>query len=909
LNLRLSRVVTAKTVVFASLFCVVVPASFGASQTQRRLRSNIDDSNTFVLQGNTRPIVSSGMAQDTGPVSTSQLMPRMTLHFSLTKAQQTGLSQLLAAQQNRRSPQYRKFLSPEEYASRFGLNTADIAKVTNWLENNGFSGIQPARSRISVSFSGTVAQAQAAFHTAIHSYSINGETHFANASDPELPKALQGVVESVGGLSNFQPKPFMIRGNTDGLKPHYTTSGGTTYLAPDDWETIYDVKPLYSSGLDGSPIGGQTYSIAVVGQSDVQLSDLHAFRAAAGLGVKDPTVVVVPGDSDPGLQSTDQAESDLDLEWAGAIAKNASILFVVGKSNGVNDAIQYAIDNNVAPILTTSYGECEANLPSGEFSALNALLQQAAAQGITVVAASGHGGAAACDTGSIAVGGLAVMFPASSQYVTAVGGTEFNAPNTGNYFNSSNNANGGSAKSYIPEIAWNDGNQAAGGGGVSTLVAKPTWQTGTGVPSDGQRDIPDLAFTASLQTDGLLFCNNGSCTNGFLNSSSTPAVTGGTSAAAPTFSGVLALLVQKTGARIGLLNPNLYSLAAISGNAFHDITGGTNLVLCKGGSINCPTSNTSGTGEFGYSAGVGYDQVTGLGSIDSFNFVEQWSEDIQLTATPANLAIQPGSSSPGSSPLPSPSTTITVTPVNNFSGPVTLACSVSSSLLANVTCSFDPNAIVPSTTLGAPGNASVPLYIFSAKLVRSVPSHRFPKFPTLPPNAAAWLVVAIALASTAYAARKYRFFQQRFAYVWITCAAVVLTMGAVSCGSGSAAGTLSLACNLPEPVVGNPYTGGLCTGSGGKAPYTYAIVNPGTGPLPKGLNLNTTTGAITGTPTVAGNSTFTMQIYDSESTIHTITQALALTVQPPQAENGTVTVTATSGSIVNTTQILVSTAL
>ncbi len=623
------------------------------------------------------------------------------------------------------------------------------------------------------------------------------------------------------------------------------------------------------------------------------------FALAAGLGVKDPTVLVVPGDNDPGLQSAtgDQGESDLDLEWAGAIAKNANILFVIADSsphNGVNDALQYAIDNNVAPILSTSYGECEGMLPSGEFSAQNTLFQQAAAQGMTVIAATGHAGAAACDTGSIAVNGLAVTFPASSQYVTAIGGTEFNAPSTGTYFNSSNNANGGSATSYIPEVAWNDGNQAATGGGVSTLVAKPSWQTGTGVPSDGQRDIPDVAFAASLKTDGLLFCNNGSCTNGFLNSGGTPAVTGGTSAGAPTFSGVLALLVQKTGARLGLLNPNLYSLAAISGNAFHDITGGNNLVICQGGSPSCPAANSSGTGEFGYSAGVGYDPVTGLGSIDSFNFVEQWSGDIGLTASPASLAIQPGSSA---------TSTITVAPVNNFSGTVSFACSVSSSLAANVTCSL------PSTTVNTSG--SITLTVSSAKLVRSIPPHRFPKFPTLPSSAVAWLAVAVALSSTAYAARKYRFWQRRWAYVWTASAGLVLTLGAVSCGSGSSAGTLSLSCNLPEPVVGNPYTGGFCTGSGGKAPYTFAIVtgSGGTGSLPTGLSLNTTTGSITGTPSAAGNFTFTMQIFDSESTVHTLTQALALTVQPPQVENGIVTVTATSGSIVNTTNIQVTTSL
>ena len=148
--------------------------------------------------------------------------------------------------------------------------------------------------------------------------------------------------------------------------------------------------------------------------------------------------------------------------------------------NGVKDAIKYAINNNVAPILITSFGECENNLAAGEYSADTALFAQAASQGMTIVAPSGDGGAAACDTGTVAQNGLWVDFPASSQYVTAIGGTAFTATGTGTYFGSTNDSAGGSAQSYIPEIAWNDGNLAASGGGVSKLTAKPTWQTGTG---------------------------------------------------------------------------------------------------------------------------------------------------------------------------------------------------------------------------------------------------------------------------------------------------------------------------------------------------------------------------------------------------------------------------------------------
>lgn len=885
MNLRISRVVTAKTVLFASLFCVLVPEAVSASPAQKRLRSNIDDSETFVLKGNTRPVVSSVLAQDVGTVPPSQMMPRMSLYFTRTAAEEADLTQLLKDQQNRRSAQYRKFLTPEQFADRFGLNTADIAKITTWLENNGFSAIEAARSRTAIMFSGTVAQAQSAFHTSIRAYTVNGQSHFANAADPQLPKALQGIVESVRGLHDFLPKP------------QFTSSSGTSYLVPDDWETIYDVKPLYSAGLDGSPIGGETYSIAVVGQSDVQLSDLHAFRTAAGLAINDPVVVIPTGDTDPGLKSAsgDQGESDLDLEWAGAIAKNAKIVFVTG--NTVQDAIAYVIYNNLAPILSTSYGQCEQNIAAAEFNSENALFQQAAAQGIVIVASSGDSGAAACDTGSVATKGLAVYFPASSPYVTAIGGTEFNLGRTTNYFGSSNNAAGGSAVSYIPEIAWNDGNSAATGGGASALISKPSWQTGTGVPNDGQRDVPDLAFAASITNTGLIFCNNGSCANGFLNSSSSPAVTGGTSAGPPAFAGVLALLAQKYGSRIpSPLNPNLYSLASISGNAFHDVTAGNNMVVCQGGSTNCPTTTATATGEIGYTAGVGYDQTTGLGSIDSYNFVEQWFGDIQLTASPASVSLPPGTS-----PVTA-TVNVSVAPVNNFSGPVSFSCAVSSSISNVISCS------VPSTTVNTSGSTTVTITATNPASTL-VPQRRSPNFPPLNP---AWLLLGLMLSVLLYTFRKYQFLTARSLSTYAAAGLLILTLGAVSCGSGSSTGNaISLVCTLPEALVAVPYNGGNCVASGGKAPYTYGIetnANGGLGPLPVGLTLNTSTGTITGTPTTQGAVSFTLTVSDSGGTTP-ITSAQSITVGPPPVENGYVTVTATSGSIVNTTKILVTTSL
>jgi subtilase family serine protease len=883
------------------------PLVSGASQAPKRLKAEISDSETFVLNGNTRPVVARGLALDQGQVTGSQVMPRMSVHFTMTAAQQTDLAQLLRAQQNRRSPQFHKFLTPEQYADRFGLNAADIAKITAWLENSGFSSLQVARSRTWVSFSGTAAQAQSAFHTSIHSYSLNGEAHFANASDPQLPRALEGIAQGVRGLHNFRMKPHL----TQHVQPHFTSSlSGDTFLAPDDWTTIYDVKPLYSTGLDGSPISGETYSIVVVGQSDVNASDLSNFRTAAGLPAKTITVVIPSNDTDPGLQLTsgDEGESDLDLEWANAVAKNGNILFVTADSNrdnGVEDAIVYAIDNNVAPILSTSYGLCEPQVATSDFNTEQTLYAQANAQGMTIVAASGDDGAADCDSGTtetVATQGLAVDFPASSQYVTGIGGTTLQAEGAGQYFSSTNNSNGGSALSYIPEVAWNDSFQNATGGGVSILVPKQSWQTGVGVPSGSFRDVPDIAFTASPNQDGLLFCTPSgtagvsTCVNGTFRNNDTETslnVTGGTSAGPPMMSGVLALLVQETGARLGNINPNLYSLAAISQTAFHDVTSGNNNVACQGDTPNCSSLTPTLNGSMGYSAGVGYDQTTGWGSLDVNNFVEQWSSDIQLTASPTTLTIQPGSSG---------SATVNLTPYKNFPGSsAAVTCSVASSLV-NVTCS------VASGTAGVPGSTTVT--ITAASSAGAPPLLRL--FRKIPPPKPGWLLFALLLAMAGYLfyiLRERRFLYARSVYAWSAAALLLVILGAVSCGGGSSSGSgsvgtaLTLSCSLPANAqVGKAYSG-TCSASGGTSPYTYSI---SAGGLPAGLSINPTSGGITGTPTAAGTSSFTAEATDSSVPVETAVQAVSgFVVAAGATETGNVTVTATAGSIVNTAIISV----
>jgi hypothetical protein len=604
------------TLVGLGSFLIVSEASLRAAEAPRRIYQEIKAGQTFRLTGNTRPMLA--LANDEGEVSSTQILPHLALHFTMTAQQQEDLDQLLRQQQARGSAQFHKFLTPEEYGARFGLNSEDMAKVTAWLESEGFSDIQVARSRTFVSFAGTAAHVQTAFHTSIHRYSLNGETHYANATDPLLPKVLEGVVESVRGLHDFHKKPQGIRK----VSPHFTSEiTGSHFLVPDDFATIYNVQPLYQSGLNGTGV-----KIAVVGQSDIQLGDIRAFRTAAGLSQNDPTIVLTG--TDPGLQSRsgDEVESDLDVEWAGAIARNATIVFVT--STNVDTSITYAIDNNVAPIISISYGLCESEISLAESNTEASQYQQANAQGITVIAASGDAGAADCDTSYPARRGLSVDVPSSLPYVTGIGGTTFNE-GSGAYWNATNNSYGGSALSYIPEVVWNDSSAtnslSAGGGGASTYNAKPAWQTGIGVPSDGKRDVPDLALAASPNHDPFLICSNGSCVNGFRNANTILDTVGGTSCGAPSFAGIMALMVQALGAQ-GNINPNLYSLASRSTDAFHDITSGNNIVACRTGTANCTN------GSMGFSAGVGYDQTTGLGSVDAYRLISQWTTTTSTSA-------------------------------------------------------------------------------------------------------------------------------------------------------------------------------------------------------------------------------------------------------------------------------------
>ena len=584
-------------------------------------------------------------ATDLGPAPADTRLSAMTLRFSLTAAQNQALTTLEAAQQNPASPLYHQWLTPEQYGAQFGLSAGDLAQVTTWLAAQGFSNIQPARSSTFVSFSGTAAQADAAFATTIHSFQADGENHFGNLTDAAVPSGFASVVNAVTGLDDFRPRPRVKVRTVPAANPQFTSSvSGNTFLAPGDLYTIYNTTPLLNSSINGAGI-----TIAVMGQTDIALSDDAAFRAASGLAANAPVVKLYG--ADPGTSSGDLPEASLDVEWSGAMAPAATILFV-NSNNVISGSLTQAIDNNVAPIITISYGGCESGFgPASSLAAYSQLFRQANIQGQTIVGPAGDTGATDCDYGNttgVATGGLAVDFPASSPYVTGLGGSEF-AENGGVYFSASNGAFQGSALSYIPEMAWNDdaagGGLAAGGGGASGFFVKPPYQVGTGVPNDSSRDVPDLSLTASADHDGYLFCSGGFCTNGFRNLTQNLDVVGGTSVSTPSFAGILALLEQKIQSRVGNANPVIYGLANSTyySSVFHDITAGSNASPCAAGSVNCPNG-----GSIGFNAGVGYDLATGWGSVNAANFVADW-----LLVQPAGAAVNQSFNSPSVTLTPS----------------------------------------------------------------------------------------------------------------------------------------------------------------------------------------------------------------------------------------------------------------
>jgi subtilase family serine protease len=659
------------------------PANPLFMQPRDRITHFIDDDQRVTLRGDRHPLATA--KYDGGRVSPAFRMERMLLTLQPDAQQQEALAQLLDAQHNPESPYYHQWLTPEQFGERFGVSESDAAQVAGWLQAHGMEVEELTAGRGSIVFSGSAVQVESAFHTQIHTYNIGAEIHHANASDPEIPAAFDGIVGGVVSLHDFRSEP-MNNGRRMPI-PDFTSSG-SYYLAPADFATIYDLGPLYQQSITG---GGQ--SIAIVARSNINLADVRLFRRSFGLPANDPQIIV--NGSDPGIfSSNEETEADLDVEWSGAVAKNAAIKFVVSKSTNASDgsylSAQYIVSHNLAPVMSMSFGLCEAALGSSGNSFMNSLWQQAAAQGITVFVSSGDSGAAGCDSASAskASRGRGVNGLCSTPYSVCVGGTEFNegshAPLYWSRANASNTQS--SALSYIPEVAWNEssvGGLWATGGGTSTIYAKPAWQVGHGVPVDGKRDVPDVSLT-SAGHDGYLIYQNGGLY-----------VVGGTSAAAPSFAGTMALVVQSTAARQGNANIIFYSLAgkqkAGGAAVFHDTSGGNNSV----------------PGQSGFTATAGYDQATGLGSVDASVLASHWSDaaipapTFHATAAGNSVTVKTGSHN---------SISLAVTVSGGFNAAVAFSIA---GLPSGVSATFTP------ANLPAPGGGSSTLKLTATSLARA----------------------------------------------------------------------------------------------------------------------------------------------------------------------------------------------
>jgi pseudomonalisin len=586
----------------------------------------------------------------------------LTFLLSRSPELQAQFEQLLADQQNPDSLHYHQWMTPQQVGEQYGPTQHDLDALRDWLGSQGLAVKEIAPSGMFVSVSGTASSVAAALATDFHYFERGSGLHISATAEPAIPSALAPVVASIAGLAEAELRPTAHMGETRSISAMTDPGGahpmatinGSHFITPGDFATIFDLNPVYSAGYNGA---GQ--KVAVIGRSLVVTGDVTAFESKTGLATNVPTVVIPTNGVDPGTTGDgDQAEATLDVQRVVGVAPGAHVDLVVSRSSATRDGIfiaaQYEVQTLLDPVMNISFGGCEAYNGASSVALWDALFAQAASEGISVFISSGDSGAAGCDAAG-EIGPtyqlLSINEICSSSYATCVGGTEFaDFNNSSQYWSSTNGTGLSSAVKYIPEGAWNESTMYLSsisgfpvlgtGGGASVYVAKPSWQTGTGVPADHARDVPDISFP-SAGHDGWFTCfalAGGDCaSNYFVNFS-------GTSNAAPAMAGVAALLNQKMGKAQGNFNPLLYQLAASTPNAFHDATPATSGVysctLTTVSMCNNSTPIASTTAAFpGYSLTTGYDQATGLGSLDVANFLTAAASVSHTEVAPTTLTV------------------------------------------------------------------------------------------------------------------------------------------------------------------------------------------------------------------------------------------------------------------------------
>lgn len=565
------------------------------------------------------------MAEALSSLGNADLNQALTMEVRFALRNQAELDQLLKEQEDPASPNYRKWLKSGEFDSRFGARPADVKAVANWLTSEGFTVTETSAE--SLRFTGNVAMAQRSFSTRIARFGDG--TTFANVDDPVVPAQFAGLVGAITGLDNMtrtapatshqgpptrssllQLQPELLAfadaatasGNISSVP--FANGGGFDSFGPQDMRTFYD--ETVGNGSDGS---GEC--IAIVGTSDVSPDALNVFVNQFNLPAINVTKVV--HGTNPGRKGDgNETEAELDLEWSHSVAPGAAIKFFLSSANdSIGDDVTQAVKDNTCSVISISFGYC-GGTPNSEFTGvLDPQFKKAAAQGQSVFVSSGDQGAAGLDRNCNATNTRGVSEMSADPNVTSVGGTQSNP----------NFDNNGNDVGYSQEDTWNSGGSSgASGGGVSAIFKKPSYQAGPGVPSDANRDIPDVALQAGLP--GVFL---GDAVG---QSAQITCCWGGTSLSAPLMAGFTRVLGQQLGERLGNMNLIFYNLANQqygpqgASNGFHDITTGNN----DFGSVT------------GFNAGPAYDQTTGWGSIDFDVFATAVKNNPLPTMTPTPTA-------------------------------------------------------------------------------------------------------------------------------------------------------------------------------------------------------------------------------------------------------------------------------